>query len=175
MRLFIAVSFSKDLENTVIKVIQRLKYAGVKGRYVPARNLHMTLAFLGEVTDASAVEEAIRRISWRPFELKLTGIGNFGSLVWLGMDGGKALPALAEKIREALDGAGIPYDRKKFVPHITLIRKAAGHWQGIGSPGGTMVVDHISLMKSEVKDGKRVYTEIFRVTGGRKKREDEGS
>lgn len=128
----------------------------------------MTLAFLGEVTDVAEVEEAIRRISWRPFELKLTGIGNFGSLVWLGMDGGKELPALAEKIRGALDGAGIPYDRKKFVPHITLIREATGRWQGIGVPGGTMVVNHFSLMKSEVKDGKRVYTEIFRVTGKRK-------
>ena len=175
MRLFIAINFSEELEHSILKTIHRLKHAGVKGRYVSPENLHMTLAFLGEVADASAVEAAIRKISWHPFELKLTGIGNFGSLVWLGMDGGKDLSALADRIRSALDEAAIRYDRKKFVPHITLIRKAAGHWKGIGTLGGTMVVDHISLMKSEVKDGKRVYTEIFRVTGKGEQREDKES
>lgn len=164
MRLFIAVNFSKDLENAIVKVVHRLKHAGVRGRYVPAENLHMTLAFLGEVADADAVEDAIGRIRLRPFDLKLTGIGHFGDLVWLGMDGGKELAGLATQIRNALDDAGITYDRKKFVPHITLIRKASGHWQGVGVPGTSMRVDRVSLMKSEVKDGKRVYTEIFRVT-----------
>ena len=160
MRLFIAIIFTEDLKNAITKTMLRLKRAGVRGRYVPAENLHMTMAFLGEVEDPAAVKSAMQSISWRPFTLRLTEIGNFGDLVWLGMDGGKDLASLSEKLRSALDEAGVRYDRKKFVPHITLIRKATGHWKGVSCPGGAMRVEKIALMKSEVKDGKRVYTEI---------------
>ena len=160
MRLFIAIIFTEELKTAITKTMLRLTLAGVKGRYVSTETLHMTMAFLGEVEDPEAVKSAMKDISWRPFTLRLTQIGNFGDLVWLGLDGGKDLSALAGKIRSALDAAGIRYDRKKFVPHITLIRKATGHWKGVSCPGGAMRVEKIALMKSEVKDGKRVYTQI---------------
>ena len=35
-----------------------------------------------------------------------------------------------------------------------------GNWKTVPAPKGEMMVKKISLMKSEVKDGKRVYTEI---------------
>ena len=63
-------------------------------------------------------------------------------------------------MREALKSARIPYDRKDFLPHITLVRKAAGNYQKIPAPKGMMMVKRISIMKSEVKDGRRVYRAI---------------
>ena len=59
----------------------------------------------------------------------------------------------------ALDEAGIPYDRKKFVPHITIIRRMTGKWKQVPAPKGEMMVKSISLMKSVEKDGRRVYIE----------------
>ncbi|MBQ6221189.1 MAG: hypothetical protein IJJ44_01060, partial [Solobacterium sp.] len=70
------------------------------------------------------------------------------------------LSAAVREVRAALDAAGIAYDRKKFVPHITMIRKMTGSWKQVPAPKGDMTVKSVSLMKSEVKDGKRVYTEI---------------
>ena len=64
---------------------------------------------------------------------------------------------------EILDAAGIDYDRKKFEPHITIVRRSSGRWQGAAAPKGEMMVRKVSLMKSEEKGGKRVYTELFSV------------
>ena len=47
--------------------------------------------------------------------------------------------------------AAIDYDRKKFTPHITLIRKVNGNWKSVPAPKGDMMVKSISLMKSEQK------------------------
>ena len=63
-------------------------------------------------------------------------------------------------VADALDAAGIAYDRQKFVPHITLVRKAAGSWKQVAAPKGEMTVTKISLMKSAEKNGKMVYTEL---------------
>ena len=63
-------------------------------------------------------------------------------------------------MRDALDAAGIDYDRKKFTPHVTIIRKANGSWKQVKAPKGDMMVKKISLMKTTFKDGKLVYSEV---------------
>ena len=77
---------------------------------------------------------------------------------WVGMKGNQGLSGAAKAVRGALDEAGIAYDRKKFVPHITLIRKLSGNWKQIQAPKGEMTVQKITLMNSAQKDGRRVYT-----------------
>ena len=99
-------------------------------------------------------------MSFKPFKLSLSELGNFGSLIWVGMKGNQGLSAAAKSVREALDAAGIEYDRKEFTPHITLIRKASGSWKQVTAPKGQMMVKKISLMKTTFKDGKPVYSEV---------------
>ena len=55
--------------------------------------------------------------------------------------------------------SGVPFDSKKFVPHITLVRKAARKPGGTHLPKAEMRVTRASLMKSEIKNGKVVYEE----------------
>ena len=74
-----------------------------------------------------------------------------------GLDGlGAALAALAEQ--------GIPFDRKKFSPHITLIRNArykSGERIPVPAlPECGMEVPGVSLMKSERGRNGMVYTQI---------------
>jgi len=163
MRLFVAIQLSDEMKTSIIGTMHELKKAGVRGNYVPARNLHMTLAFIGETEDVGAVKKALSCMKYKPFRLSLSEVGNFGDLVWIGLKGNQGLAAVSKAVRDALDTAGINYDRKTFVPHITIIRNAAGRWQRLTPPVGSMMVKKISLMKSEVKDGKRVYTEIYSV------------
>lgn len=163
MRLFLAICLSEELQGTMIKTMHSLKQQGVSGSYVTAANLHMTLAFLGDDAEASAVKAVMRGIRFKPFRLSLTDFGAFGDTLWIGAKGSQSLTALVKDIRSALDAANIAYDRQKFVPHITLVRHMKGNWRQTAAPRGEMNVSRISLMKSEEKNGKRVYTEIFSV------------
>ncbi len=168
MRLFIAINFTEDIKKTLITTMHDLKTKGVTGTYSPAKNLHMTLVFIGELPSADPVKEVMKSIPFSPFHLTLTELGNFGDILWAGAKGGQKLKEYDKSLRTALDAAGIRYDKKKFEPHITLVRKASNvRPQGIRLPRTEMMVEKISLMKSDRKDGQMVYTEIFSV-GGKK-------
>ena len=164
MRLFIAIQFSNDIKKGLISVMHELKKKGVGGNYTAADNLHLTLAFIGEVQNSDGVKLAMEAAAFAPFMLSLTDLGNFGDILWVGAKGGQKLKAYVKALGVALDAAGIKYDKKKFEPHITLVRKASNaRPQGIVVPKKEMMVRKISLMKSEQKNGKVVYTEIFHV------------
>ena len=160
MRLFIAIRLSEEMNKSIAGTLHGLKKQGIRGNYVPLQNLHLTLAFIGETDDPGAVKEAMKNIRWKPFKLSLSEMGTFGDLLWVGMKGNQGLSAAAKSVREALEAAGINYDRKKFTPHVTIVRKAAGNWKQVPAPKGEMMVKKISLMKTTFKDGKPVYTEV---------------
>ena len=159
MRLFVAIQLTDEMRSSVTGTMHSLKRAGVKGSYVPTQNLHLTLAFIGETKEAEDVKTALQTVSVKPFRLSFSEMGTFGDLLWVGIKGNQGLNKLARDVRAALDEAGIPYDRKKFVPHITIIRRMAGKWKQVPAPKGEMMVKSISLMKSVEKDGRRVYIE----------------
>jgi len=160
MRVFVAITLSNELKKTITGTLHDLKQKGIKGNYVPVQNLHLTLAFIGETDKPGDVKEALKNVSFKPFRLSLSDLGTFGDVLWVGVKGNQGLSAAAKSVRDALDAAGISYDCQKFVPHITLVRKAAGNWKQITAPKGEMTVTKISLMKSAVKNGKPVYTEL---------------
>ena len=160
MRLFVAVQLSDEMKKSIGGTLHSLKQKGVRGNYIPLQNLHLTLAFIGETDDPGAVKEALKEISFKPFRLSLSEMGTFGDLLYVGMKGNQGLSAAAKSVRDALDKAGIDYDKKKFTPHITIIRKASGSWKQVPAPKGEMMVKKISLMKTTFKDGKPVYSEV---------------
>lgn len=159
MRLFVAIQLSDDMKKSIIQVMHDLKGKGVKGNYSPLANLHLTLCFIGETLERKKIEEALSTVTFKPFKLSTSDMGNFGDLIWLGTRSGQALNTLVADIRKAFDNAGIEYDAKPFKPHITLIRKSSGV-KPFQVPKSEMMVKKVSLMKSERKDGKMVYTEI---------------
>ena len=163
MRLFLAICLTEELQSGIIGLLHGLKQLGVGGRYVPASNLHMTLAFLGEVEDVNAVKVAVSTVHPPKFRLALSDWGSFGDTLWIGVKGSQALSNTVKDVREALDRAGIPWDRQKFVPHITVVRHMTGNWKQAPAPRGDMMVRKISLMMSEERNGKRVYTEIYSI------------
>ena len=169
MRLFIAIQLSDEMKKSVISTMHELKKAGVKGSYVPSQNLHVTLAFIGETKDSGAVKDAMKTVFSKPFRMAFTDMGTFDNLLWVGIKGNQGLNKLARHVGEALDAAEIPYDHKKFVPHVTIIRKMGGPWKKVPAPKGEMMVKKVSLMKSDLKDGKRVYSEIFSIDIGGEK------
>jgi len=159
-RLFAAIMLSDEMRKTVTQSLHEMKKAGIKGNYTPTGNLHLTLAFIGETKEPEKVMEVLRGVKFKPFRLALDNMGCFGDILWVGVKGNQGLTGAVRSVREALDQAQIHYDTQKFVPHITLVRKMSGNWKQVGTPKGEMMVKKISLMKSEQKDGRTVYSEI---------------
>ena len=160
MRLFVAVQLSDEMKAALLSTMHDLKKAGVKGSYTPGANLHLTMAFIGEFKDPEAVKKVIQSVPFKPFKLSLDGLGAFDNTLWAGIKGNQGLKTLAKDLRAALTAAGIPCDTQAFVPHVTLIRRASGRWQSVPAPRGDMMVKNLSLMRSDLQDGKRVYTEL---------------
>ena len=161
MRLFIAINFNEEMKNALLTIEEQLRQNSVRGRYTKPENLHLTLAFIGEYGDPDYVLDTLAMVRFRPFELRLDRLGDFGRLWWAGISAPEQLPNCASQIRHYLADAGIPFDRKKFSPHITLIREPdKPAIPAVTIPDAAMTVGEISLMRSD--QGKRgmIYTEI---------------
>ena len=160
MRLFIAISFSPEMKAALTKTQRAMYDRGVRGNFTSEENLHLTLAFIGEYPNAEAVMDALSGVTFTPFELALDGVGRFGDLWWAGLRESAALTAVVRRIRRALAEGAIPFDRKRFAPHITLIRKASRDAAGIGVKPETMTVRAVSLMSSRRGRNGMIYTEV---------------
>lgn len=163
MRLFIAVQLSEPMRGAISKVQGDLQRLGVRGIYTLRENLHLTLAFIGEYNDPEQVLDVMRGVPFEPFELRLDGMGCFGDLWWAGLEPSAALQGYVRQLRHALAEACIPFDRKRFSPHITVLRRASmqmSRLPGISVEGIGMVADHVSLMRSDRGKKGMIYTEI---------------
>lgn len=166
MRLFIAINLSDAMKASLINIQNALYDRGVRGNYTSEENLHLTLAFIGEYPDFEPVLDALSSVSFRPFELSLEGMGRFGDLWWAGMRESAPLTAVVRRIRRTLAESSIPFDKKRFSPHITLIRKASGVQPGIAPKPASMTVNTISLMRSDRGRNGMIYTELGNVEAG---------
>ena len=160
MRLFVAIRLSEELKTALCQAQREMEARGIRGKFSPEENLHLTLAFIGDYPEAEPVLDALRTVRFRPFALSLDGIGCFGDLWWAGIRDSAALTAVARRVRRALAENGIPFDRKRFSPHITLIRKAAKAAAGVSVPPAEMTVGVLSLMRSDRGRNGMLYTEL---------------
>ena len=161
MRLFIAIKFNPEIKSALLSMQEQLKSANIRGNYTKPENLHLTLAFIGEYGDPDYILETLEQVRFKPFELSLDGVGSFGKLWWAGLSASVELHNIAAQIRHFLADADIPFDKKKFSPHITLIREPSKPaMPAIEVPAASMTVTEISLMRSERGMDGMIYTGI---------------
>ena len=73
---------------------------------------------------------------------------------------------MVRRIRRALDQAGIPFDKKAFRPHITLVRKpvTAGKEPAVlptaDAQSASMTVDRFVLFRSDPGRNHMIYTPL---------------
>jgi len=126
VRLFIALWPEAAVREALYA--QAAPYAAL-GRRLPARNLHVTLAFLGAVP-AGRIEELARLLrSARPPACKLSfdRLGYFARtrVLWAGCSVVPApLAAYQQRLMTAQAGAGFRDEKRDFEPHVTLLRDA---------------------------------------------------
>ena len=171
MRIFVALQPTPAFRDALASLQDRLRNAGVTGRYLTPSNLHMTLAFIGmwpeDITELLPIVE-------QPFPVTLSRLGIFpkAKVLWAGVEPSQELNSLAGEVRQALTEAEIPFDRQDFNPHITLVRKPIIPENLILSdvhvPQATMVVKDVCLYRSYHCENGMEYTVI-----GRSKQEGE--
>lgn len=124
-RLFVAV----DLPDEVGEQVERLCIGLPAIRWVGPDQLHLTVRFIGEVEHPTFYElgQALSEVSLRPFEIRLKGLGMFPprgapQTLWVGVEEDGGLSQLRRRVDRACEEAGVPSERRKFQPHVTLGR-----------------------------------------------------
>lgn len=179
LRLFV----SCDLEDakTIEKLVnfQRRVFGDMEGlKLVEPQNLHFTLAFLGEQKEdeLQKIKRALDELQFEPIKVELRGIGGFPSLrnprvvVLEVRRGREQLEELAKNTRLLLDSVSVWYDKKPFVPHITLARVKTPTRRlsetlmlNMDEEFGEVQLTHVRLKKSDLKPTGPVYTTLHEV------------
>ena len=166
MRLFIAVLLSDQCKAALTGVQEALRKNGYRGHYIEDAALHVTVTYIGEYNDPDHVLAVMEGLPFAPFRMSLAGyIGNFDDLLWAGVRADDALGQYVKRLRHALADAQIPFDRKAYHPHITLLRHAQGQrpFAEIHVPEAVMTVRSIVLMRSDLRQRGAAYTELGRM------------
>jgi 2'-5' RNA ligase len=184
IRSFVAIELPEEVKTALASVQRDLKaqIPPKAVRWTRPESIHLTLQFLGDVAlgQVEAVTVRLREAcaGHTPFTFHLKELGVFPNpvrprVVWIGVvEPSGALLALHKKVALALEPLGFKPEERAFTPHLTLGRAAqpAGrrelaevgelitHSQ-VGTVGQVWV-DHINLMKSDLRPEGAVYTAL---------------
>lgn len=170
MRAFIALPLPDEL----LEPVSALQDGLDDGRVVPEDDLHITLAFLGDVPgDVIAdIADLLEQMNAMPVPITLDGIAGFGEdlrSLHLSVQPAPELVALAAKIRRLCEMAGATLPRRRFQPHVTLMRRKPGpmshilnRW--IATHAHTKIgpewADEVILYQSELTKSGPIYTPL---------------
>jgi RNA 2',3'-cyclic 3'-phosphodiesterase len=182
-RTFIALEMDESLQRYLGDIIHRIAQELPDLRWVDPAGIHLTLAFLGELTDEQlakaiqASEAAAEQVT--AFEYRLSGLGVFGSsrqprVIWMGIEepSGK-LVQLHRALNRELRQRRFEVEKRPFSPHLTLSRVKAPlkpdeqqRLQRLLASQQTFPssplhqVRHLSVMKSELSRSGAKYTSL---------------
>lgn len=178
MRAFIAVDVPQEIRAKVAGVGAGLKEQASSIVPVKEDAVHVTLQFLGEISDDTAanVTSAMQAIRMADFEISISGVGTFGSrTVYANVaNGAEALRELYLRLSEGLDAFGIPFegnDYGKYTPHVTIARikgyidkkRLSSLLQPYGhAEFGRFMADSFVLKKSTLTPQGPVYEELYK-------------
>ncbi len=125
-RLFFALWPDNKTQSSLYYVAQQFK--NEKIRLLKKTNLHITLEFLGEVSeyDQQQLIEISNHIHIEPFEIELTNVGWWKKpgVLWIGPQHiPKALTNLVGSIKQIVEQQGLETDKRSYQPHVTVARK----------------------------------------------------
>ncbi len=130
-RVFIAINFPPEIKKLLSRHEDTFK--DLPAKWVESENLHITLAFLGNITDQEMGEVcmAAKRTAENnnSFNLKLESIG-YGptgkmpyKMVWLIIQKSKELSSLKKELEKELEeSVRFKPEYRGFSPHVTLAR-----------------------------------------------------
>ena len=168
-RLFFAIEIPAKIQKQLVQW-RADNFPADAGVPVAAANMHITLAFLGEVSAEKqrALAAKAGRIRQPGFTLPLDDAGQWlrSRVVWLGTrQPPRGLLQLANMLRAQAARSGCYQSPQPFHPHLTLLRNA-GQAVSIPAPGfhWDFPVTEFVLYESRYAGGRTRYTPLQRWT-----------
>ncbi len=164
-RLFVAIDFPSAVKDTLAHLC-----AGVRrARWIAPTNFHLTLRFIGDVEESTAVAiaAALSAIEAPAFSLQLAGVGHFrGATIWAGVAESTPLMVLQREIEAALQRVGLAPDPRPYVPHVKLGRMQVRSERKLAPfleanarfRGEPLFVETFCLMESRLTSGGAIYS-----------------
>jgi len=176
MRTFIAVEVPEDIQKIVGEYIDIIAGLVPDVKWVPEKNLHFTIKFLGEINDDvfPRVKECVEQVAkdYSSFTMGISGVGFFPTedhpkVVWIGADGGvDHLLFLFQDMERCLEHIGFDRESKTFSPHLTIGR--AKKFRKVTIPAGLpdfetamFNVGSVAIMKSTLTPDGPIYEKLF--------------
>lgn len=175
IRSFVAVSISEGARRQIAELLNRLRReSGADVRWVRPELMHLTLAFLGEVSQdfldsaKSQLTEVARR--HEAFTAQLKGLGAFPSptrarVVWIGTEQGRReVCALQADVVKALCSVGYRPESRPFSPHLSIGRLRVpgdvSRATGLGFESESFMMDRAILFRSVLGPGGPSYSRL---------------
>lgn len=124
-RFFTALPIVDDVADAL-----KLMQGGIEGaRWTAHADFHVTLTFIGEADDETLaqIDDALCGVRATAFDFSLAGTGSFAqgdwpNVLWVGVEAPPALAVLKQQIDNKFRAAGLPYETRKYSPHVTMAR-----------------------------------------------------
>lgn len=182
IRSFVAIELNEAARQSLTRLQRDLaaQMPQQSIRWIAPESLHVTLQFLGDVPaeKIAAIVEALRRVcaDIPAFSFDLVGLGVFPNprrprIVWVGVHEPRGvLVALYQGVGQALSPLGFPPEDRVFTPHLTIGRAlrhaSSADLRRVGEQiteldvglVETVPVEHIVLMRSDLRPDGAVYT-----------------
>ena len=121
MRVFISIDVPEKVKEEIKKIQSQLPE--FMGKKTELENLHLTLKFLGEVSEEKVeeIKEKLKEIKFKKFETEIDEIGVFSEkfirIIWIHLsDCGKLQAEIDNKLKEMFP------KEKRFMSHLTIAR-----------------------------------------------------
>lgn len=121
-RLFVGIALPPSICDRLMNLQSGLPGA----RWRPRDNLHVSLAFIGDVDTHNArdIEHGLDQLDAPAFDIRFMGLGHFGKsrphTLWAAIDEAGELSYLAGKVVNVLKRLGVKIDNRKYTPHATI-------------------------------------------------------
>lgn len=160
-RLFFALWPAPEVQRALGDIADRAQFE-CGGRAVPARNIHLTLVFLGDLPRdrTTVLETLVSAVKGPRFAMSVDRLEYWrhNSVLWAGTDAcPEPLQELVARMQDAFRGAGFRFDQRPYVPHVTLLRNARRAPVNDHCPAVAWPVSGFALVESAPRERGRVY------------------
>lgn len=186
IRSFFAIDLPEKIKQRLDKVSRQLQEGldDVPIRWVPAENVHLTLKFLGDVSESNleVIKDVLRTVvtNHEKFEISVGGLGAFPKartprVIWIGIEAPPELASIQRNLESETARLGYARERRSFSPHLTLARVSRNASSRdvyqvaevlnsfrVGFLGVARV-EAVHLYRSDLHSGGAVYTNLYSV------------
>lgn len=182
MRTFVAIDLKPEIKKNISQFIQKLESHNPNARWVKNQGMHLTLKFVGEITDDKAreIRSVLMDLSLRHerFPMKLLGTGTFPPrsrhprILWVGIEESQKLMSVQNEVESMLEKLSISREKRRFHPHLTLGRVRSSHniapvleelSENRDTEFGSMEVEEITFFKSTLNPTGAEYSALAKV------------